>query len=253
MQAQSRYRPIRALVGWTLVFAGLWALLDGLAHGAVLSALSGFERSAAIADRFFSNAYQQSLFVLLGGAILFLGMQFLALIVDGRQLHRPHPVTRLEALVGILAGRGRAFWGLDFSLAGARAHLMRGESFVQIPLQVLLWSFPMFGFLGTVYGLSGAVGALSALNAAEGGLQADSLQPVFSELDIAFDTTIQGILSALVLAGLMVPHDIAWTRLRDSANEDDAPHPAPPQPTPLQPDPPQPAPVTPPARGAQDS
>jgi len=113
-----------------------------------------------------------------------------------------------------MAGRDWRFWSQDFVTARGGTHPEYGALYSRLPLHLLLWAFPMFGFLGTVYGLSGAVGQLSRIAGAETGLAADKLQPVFAELDVAFDTTIQGIVSAVVLAGLLLPFDIGWARLR---------------------------------------
>jgi hypothetical protein len=119
-------------------------------------------------------------------------------------------------LVGLMAGRGWNFWSQDFVTSRGGTHPEYGAQYSRLPLDLLLWAFPMFGFLGTVYGLSGAVGQLSRIAGAETGLAADQLQPVFAELDIAFDTTIQGIMSAIILAGLLLPLDVGWARLRQA-------------------------------------
>ncbi|SMX29482.1 MotA/TolQ/ExbB proton channel family protein [Pelagimonas phthalicica] len=62
-----------------------------------------------------------------------------------------------------------------------------------VPLSFGLSAFPMLGFLGTVVGLSGAI---EALPGAIG--NPDALQPVLSNLHVAFDTTLIGLAGALV-------------------------------------------------------
>jgi len=210
------YHPIRALIGWSLVFSALWSVTLPRLKPLVLEALAGQVRLRDILDRFFENAYQQALLVLLGGALIYLAWQLVALRVDFSTLSRSRPPGNMVRLVGLMAGRGWNFWSQDFVTSRGGTQPEYGAQYSRLPLDLLLWAFPMFGFLGTVYGLSGAVGQLSRIAGAETGLAADQLQPVFAELDIAFDTTIQGIMSAIILAGLLLPLDVGWARLRQA-------------------------------------
>ena len=216
MPKPSAYYPIRALIGWSLVFAALWSATLPQAEPIALEALADQVRLRDILERFFNNPYQQALFVLLGGALTYLAWQLVALRLDILTLRRCRPPGKLMRLAGVMAGRGWRFWSQDFITAHGGTHPEQGAQYSRLPLHLLLWAFPMFGFLGTVYGLSGAVGQLSRIAATETGLTADRLQPVFAELDIAFDTTIQGIVSAVILAGLLLPLDIGWARLRQA-------------------------------------
>ena len=217
MPKPSAYHPMRALIGWSLVFAALWSATLPWLEPLALEAMASQVRLQDILERFFGNPYQQALFILLGGGLIYLSWQLVALRLDIVTLRRRHPAGKLARLVGVMAGRGWHFWSQDFVNARGGTHPEHGSQYSRLPLHLLLWAFPMFGFLGTVYGLSGAVGQLSRIAGAETGLAADRLQPVFAELDIAFDTTIQGIVSAVVLAGLLLPLDIGWARLRQAA------------------------------------
>ena len=75
-------------------------------------------------------------------------------------------------------------------------------------LRLGLTAYPMLGFLGTVVGLSGAIESLpNAIG------NPDALRPVLTELHVAFDTTLIGLVGALIcLVGARVL-DGAWDRL----------------------------------------
>jgi biopolymer transport protein ExbB/TolQ len=71
--------------------------------------------------------------------------------------------------------------------------------------KMLIWALPMIGFLGTVTGISDSVSGFSGLieNAANINLIKQSLQAVMGGLATAFDTTILGIISALIVTLLI--------------------------------------------------
>jgi biopolymer transport protein ExbB/TolQ len=72
-------------------------------------------------------------------------------------------------------------------------------------LRGLIWSIPIFGFIGTVVGLSGAIGAFGAVlstNANVGALK-ESLTPVTSNLSVAFDTTFLALMLAITVQMIM--------------------------------------------------
>lgn len=67
-------------------------------------------------------------------------------------------------------------------------------------IQGFLWAIPVLGFIGTVEGLSVAIGSGSVLAAANGLLLIkDSLKDVTAGLSVAFETTMQGLVAALML------------------------------------------------------
>lgn len=72
-------------------------------------------------------------------------------------------------------------------------------------LQGIVWTLPILGFIGTVTGLSGAIGAFGkALNAGTSiGDLREGLAPVTDNLGIAFDTTFVALILAMIIQILM--------------------------------------------------
>jgi len=68
-------------------------------------------------------------------------------------------------------------------------------------IQGFLWAIPVLGFIGTVEGLSVAIGGFGSVLAAANELSAikDSLKDVTAGLSVAFETTMQGLVAALML------------------------------------------------------
>lgn len=65
----------------------------------------------------------------------------------------------------------------------------------------IIWVIPILGFIGTVIGLSGAIGGFGAVLTTEASVASlkESLTPVTSNLSIAFDTTFLALLLAMVV------------------------------------------------------
>lgn len=65
----------------------------------------------------------------------------------------------------------------------------------------IIWVIPILGFIGTVIGLSGAIGGFGAVLNTEASVASlkESLTPVTSNLSIAFDTTFLALLLAMVV------------------------------------------------------
>ena len=81
-------------------------------------------------------------------------------------------------------------------------------------LQGFVWAIPVFGFIGTVLGLSSAIGGFGDVLAsgAELGMLRDALQGVTGGLATAFETTLIGLVAAVMI-------QLALTLLR-KAEED---------------------------------
>jgi len=72
------------------------------------------------------------------------------------------------------------------------------------PLLYAIWALPLLGFIGTVIGISGAIGGLGAVFAETG--RQEALTAVLGSLRYAFDTTFLGlaaVLPAMALASLL--------------------------------------------------
>lgn len=214
--AQERYYPLLAYAGWTLIASGLW-IVARAPLGAEAAALAQDGHGLGpFLQRLLGSAYQEGMAVLLLGALFYSAMQFLALWRDARTLSREAPTSRWgDTVLAWSAGRSRAFWrdGRDPMIWRTR-HFRFGADVSMRPINVLIWVFPMLGFLGTVVGLSGAVADLGRLTAVSDGIRPDALSPVFANLDVAFDTTIQGIVAALALTALATMLDLRWTELK---------------------------------------
>lgn len=72
-------------------------------------------------------------------------------------------------------------------------------------LSGIIWVIPILGFIGTVVGLSGAIGGFGAVLNTDATVSSlrDSLAPVTSNLGIAFDTTFVALVLAMVVQMLM--------------------------------------------------
>ena len=69
----------------------------------------------------------------------------------------------------------------------------------------IIWVIPILGFIGTVVGLSGAIGGFGAVLSTDATVSSlrDSLAPVTGNLGIAFDTTFVALVLAMVVQMLM--------------------------------------------------
>lgn len=66
-------------------------------------------------------------------------------------------------------------------------------------IKVFLWAIPILGFIGTVLGLSQAIGSMDLSNAADVEKIMSSISKVTSGLGTAFDTTLLGLVLAMFL------------------------------------------------------
>ena len=72
-------------------------------------------------------------------------------------------------------------------------------------LSGIIWVIPILGFIGTVVGLSGAIGGFGAVLNTDATVSSlrESLAPVTSNLGIAFDTTFVALILAMVVQMIM--------------------------------------------------
>lgn len=76
------------------------------------------------------------------------------------------------------------------------------------PLGYAVWILPTMGFLGTVLGISGAIGDMSGVFD-QSGDRTSALASVLTNLEFAFDTTFAGLLGAIPVMALLVTHRVA--------------------------------------------
>ena len=85
-----------------------------------------------------------------------------------------------------------------------RAQAENDESFMESSYGILsgiVWVLPILGFIGTVVGLSGAIGGFGAVLSSDASVSTlkDSLTPVTSNLGLAFDTTFLALVLAMAI------------------------------------------------------
>jgi biopolymer transport protein ExbB/TolQ len=82
-------------------------------------------------------------------------------------------------------------------------------------IRSLIWTIPILGFIGTVVGLSQAIGSFSEVLGAKGGdagSMKDKLVPVVGGLSTAFETTLVALLAAVLIQLLST-----WVYKREEA------------------------------------
>lgn len=143
--------------------------------------------------------------------LLFIAVQLICLAIDTRLVARHEAraglLTPLAQLTRLFAARRLRAGHPEQRRLDAFDLATEGDVIAD-PLRLGLTAFPMLGFLGTVVGLSGAI---ESLPGAIG--NPDALQPVLSELHVAFDTTLLGLIGALICLIGAKAIDQAWERL----------------------------------------
>lgn len=69
-------------------------------------------------------------------------------------------------------------------------------------IRSLIWTIPILGFIGTVYGLTDAIGSFSAVldgSGGDAGGMKEKLKPVVAGLSTAFETTLVALLAAVAI------------------------------------------------------
>ncbi len=66
-----------------------------------------------------------------------------------------------------------------------------------LPIVYVTWVLPVSGFIGTVFGVSAAIAPLGSLISSSGGINEQAITDVLSGLNLAFDTTLFGLLLVL--------------------------------------------------------
>ncbi len=148
--------------------------------------------------------------------LLFIVVQLLSLAIDTRLVRRQKArsglLTPLAHIVRALAARRLRLGHPDQRRMDALLLATEGDVIAD-PLRLGLTAYPMLGFLGTVVGLSGAIETLpDAIG------NPDALRPVLTELHVAFDTTLIGLVGALICLAGARALDGGWDRLSRHAS-----------------------------------
>lgn len=114
---------------------------------------------------------------------------------------------RISDLDEVLRGRAES----DEAAAESSYTIIRG----------LIWSIPVLGFVGTVIGLSVAIGSFGSVLQASSNLDGikSSLSDVTAGLATAFETTLQALIAALFIQLLMTFVRRAEESMFDRFNE----------------------------------
>ncbi len=174
--------------------------------------------------RYWTNGYCRFMLAVFGLMLLYGLLQWIGITVERRALGPRAGRSVLEGWLAFLSGRdetqGRqeilelcARWrlGPDNAAQGPRGQeiaqllemLGQPQQQALAPLTFAIWALPMLGFIGTVLGISQAIGGLAQGPAV---LAADDagLGGVFGGLAFAFDTTLVGLVCVIPLALLQL-------------------------------------------------
>lgn len=168
-----------------------------------------------LADRYLGNGYCLLILFVFIAATLYTLLQALGLIVERhhlRLLQGDSAAPPGYTLACLLSGRRvsgedglfrtlKSWYGTAHSetaLAQLSDHLaqLRGQQHQHnlAPLLFTVWVLPLLGFIGTVIGISQAIGGLETVIAAAGAPGGGGLAEVLGGLSFAFDTTFMGLI-----------------------------------------------------------
>ena len=126
--------------------------------------------------------------------------------LDSIQLHRPNARRlllgkRLLRLLGVWRNTGSSFQLERAADSDVELYELSMSSSFSLP-KVLLWAIPLMGFIGTVIGMSQAVGSFDAVlsNADNVDGLKNGLVKVTGGLGTAFDTTFLALVISVILA-----------------------------------------------------
>jgi biopolymer transport protein ExbB/TolQ len=128
--------------------------------------------------------------------------------------------NRIEVALSNLRNLGRVT-DVDEILRSQAASDESGMETSYALLQTFIWAIPVLGFIGTVEGLSASVGGFGQVLAASSDLSEikGSLKQVTGGLSTAFETTLQGLLAALVIQLLVTALKKAEEEFLDECSE----------------------------------
>ena len=230
------YRPVRAFLSLGISAGALAAALvrafpeTASQAGRAIQLLDGAtaDGEPGFFGRIPANSYIEMMVSLLALVLLYSLVQLYGVNRDFRwfaarteSLGGGRTLSIFDAFFCVLSGRPKGFYatGKEDTPKTDRErlaiHLKFGMPALAVPTRFFLWSFPMLGFLGTAIGLSNAIRLLPGAMGKGGG---NALEPVLRQLAFKFDTTILGIVSALIVMALIQLYERAWQNLEILAN-----------------------------------
>lgn len=163
MAAEARLSNIRHLRQISLIVSGLIGLAVGLVTPAIYQSFGAENR---LVDRYFAQP------IILGQISVLTAVLFYSLMVASR--------------LGRTLGPGH----------GDRQLVAEVEGLTD-PIAYAVWVLPVSGFVGTVIGVSSAIAPLDGLLNASGGVDKGAIDKVLAGLNVAFDTTLFGLISVI--------------------------------------------------------
>lgn len=179
------YRSVWVFLCWIMFFH---AVLVTLIRYDLVPVFTGEGYLPGIYERFFNNGYY-----------IFMGASFLGC------------VAYAGALL-IFVATGRRSFALITGIPEQKPvfdeniFLVSGYAYAMRPLRDAVTLFPGLGFLGTVVGISIAIGGLESI------LEGESPQELTTGLRTAFDTTFLGLCASLVLGVLILALDSSHSK-----------------------------------------
>lgn len=241
MRLNAVYHPFSRLVVLGLFFASILGILSNTTpefFGKMREFIRHLDgKDPGFFTRITANTYTAFMLFLLTAALIYSLLQIFAANRDYRwfasQLGlaggKSKPWRFGHWVIGFFTGRPRSLYAAKKSEAAKESesyyldrlamHRRYGMMPLQMPMRFFLWAFPMLGFLGTAIGLSNAIRLLPDAMNNSGSVK---LEDVLQQLAFKFDTTILGIVSALLMMLLIQFYERLWEDLElleDAANE----------------------------------
>lgn len=197
------------MIAPALAVSGVLAVALAAALMMLFPATEESEVAAVSLARYLANPFCLGIFVLGGWAVLYGALMLWGAALERRALLTGAdgaPVVRriTAAMEGaaLLRSQSATEVSLEAQLASDRFEGYRALR--AAPLGYAIWALPLFGFIGTVIGISGAIGGLGAVFADTG--REEALADVLGALRYAFDTTFVGlaaVIPAMALAAML--------------------------------------------------
>eukprot|EP00903_Cladosiphon_okamuranus_P003528 g3526.t1 len=108
-------------------------------------------------------------------------------------------VNRIRKALELFEARGDNSEVATFLATQSDIDANRSQSSYSL-LKVFLWAIPILGFIGTVMGLSTAVGSLAMGDNADPEALKESINSLTSGLGVAFDTTLLGLILSMLMS-----------------------------------------------------